>query len=169
MKISMRLTPAVGAPGMELRQASLPALGAVPAALTPSRPLQSRLLALELADELFTRSKAFRGMLAPRFSAFLDRTLGFRPEKLLPPPAAAAAALRARTLEVIERWEEAYAAFYPQVGLEPQDLAIPACLSNLVPCGVYVGRHSVFLMATSLVLLSRSTIEHVLVACLQGK
>ena len=40
---------------------------------------------------------------------------GFRPEKPLPPPTAAAAALRARTLEVIERWEADFAAFYPQV------------------------------------------------------
>ena len=44
-----------------------------------TRPIvhaQTRLLAVELADELFARSKAFRGLLAPRFSPFLDRTLG---------------------------------------------------------------------------------------------
>ena len=44
---------------------------------------------------------------------------GFRPEKPLPPPAAAAAALRARTLEVVERWEADFAAFYPQVFFGP--------------------------------------------------
>jgi len=33
---------------------------------------------VELSDELFARSKAFRGLLAPRFSPFLDRTLGMQ-------------------------------------------------------------------------------------------
>jgi hypothetical protein len=86
---------------------------------------QTRLLALELSDELFARSKAFRALLAPRFSAFLDATIGFRAEKPLPPPAAAATALRARALEILERWEEGFAAFYPEVGSPA--VSIAAC------------------------------------------
>lgn len=77
--------------------------------------LQARKLAVELCDVLFSRSKCFRRVLAGQFSQFVELGVGHKPDKPLPPPAAAAAALRERSLEVIERWHEAWGLHYPQV------------------------------------------------------
>ena len=49
--------------------------------------LQRRLLAVELADVLFQRSKVFRGLLAPSMTAFLEQAVGFKRENPLPGPA----------------------------------------------------------------------------------
>ena len=78
-------------------------------------PAQVRLLALEVVDELFGRSKHFRGLLAARFTHFLELVVGYKGEAPLPPPPAAAVALRARALEVLERWHAAHGAKYKQV------------------------------------------------------
>lgn len=78
-----------------------------------------RLLALEVADELFTRSKHFRGLLAPRMTHFLELVVGYKDDNPLPPPPppAAAVALRARALETLERWHAQFGAKYKQVGV----------------------------------------------------
>ncbi|WIA15304.1 hypothetical protein OEZ85_001971 [Tetradesmus obliquus] len=76
---------------------------------------QARKLAVELCDVLFSRSKCFRQVLAGQFSQFVELGVGHKPDKPLPPPAAAAAALRERSLEVIEKWHEAWGLHYPQV------------------------------------------------------
>ena len=41
--------------------------------------MQTRLLAVELADVLFRRSRVFRGLLAPRLAAFLVRASTLHP------------------------------------------------------------------------------------------
>ena len=46
---------------------------------------QVRLHALHLCDELFRRSKAFRGHLANRFTPFLELTIGYRQRWVLDP------------------------------------------------------------------------------------
>ncbi|KAF8060617.1 RPL32A [Scenedesmus sp. PABB004] len=76
---------------------------------------QTRLLALELCDVLFARSKRFRALLAGQFSAFVALAVGHRPDAPLPPPAGAARALRERALEAIEAWHEAWGLHYPAV------------------------------------------------------
>jgi hypothetical protein len=77
--------------------------------------LQARKLSVELCDVLFSRSKCFRRALAGQFSQFVELGVGHKPDKPLPPPAAAAVALRERSLEVIEKWHEAWGLHYPQV------------------------------------------------------
>ena len=76
---------------------------------------QARLLALELCDMLFSRSKAFRAALAPKLTQFLELVVGFRPDRPLPPPATAAVALRERALAAVERWNEDFGGKYRQV------------------------------------------------------
>ncbi|WIA35511.1 hypothetical protein OEZ86_003938 [Tetradesmus obliquus] len=76
---------------------------------------QARKLAVELCNVLFSRSKCFRRVLAGQFSQFVELGVGHKSDKPLPPPAAAAAALRERSLEVIEKWHEAWGLHYPQV------------------------------------------------------
>ncbi len=77
---------------------------------------QTRLLAVELTDVLFQRSRVFRGLLAPRLTAFLVAAVGYRQEEPLPGPEAAAAALRERALEVLEAWNDKFGGMYHQVG-----------------------------------------------------
>ncbi len=81
----------------------------------PLLPVQVRLLALEVCDELFARSKHFRGLLIARFTYFLELVVGYKSENPLPPPAPAATALRGRALEVLERWHAQFGAKYKQV------------------------------------------------------
>lgn len=82
-----------------------------------SRHSQQRLLGLEIADALFTRSKLFRGMLAPQLTYFLAKTVGFRSEDPLPPPVACAEALRQRALLALEEWNSKFGGLYHQVAM----------------------------------------------------
>lgn len=70
---------------------------------------------MNLTDQLFQRSKAFRTHLTASFTDFLDLSVGFRPERPLPGPASVATQLRERTLEVVEEWNEKFGSTYKQV------------------------------------------------------
>lgn len=74
-----------------------------------------RLLALEVCDELFGRSKRFRALLCARLTHALELMVGFKPSNPLPPPADTATALRARALEALERWHALFGTKYQQV------------------------------------------------------
>ena len=80
--------------------------------------LQARLHAVNLANELFTRSSLFRALIARSFTAFLEYSLGYKAARPLPPPQQDAVQLRERALECIERWVEQYGTAHPQV-LDP--------------------------------------------------
>ena len=77
--------------------------------------LQVRLHAVALCDELFMRSSIFRGLMARRFSRFLELSVGHRSENPLPGPQEAAVQLRERALEAIEVWTERFGSLYRQV------------------------------------------------------
>ena len=77
--------------------------------------LQVRLHAVALCDELFMRSRIFRGLMAQRFSRFLELSVGHRSENPLPGPQEAAVQLRERALEAIEVWTERFGSLYRQV------------------------------------------------------
>lgn len=83
--------------------------------LHPPLSMQSRRLALQLCDVLFSRSKCFRRLLTAHFSLFVELTVGHKPEKPLPPPPSAAIELRQNALECIEKWREQWGLQYPQV------------------------------------------------------
>ena len=91
--------------------------------------MQVRLLALEVCDELFGRSKHFRALLTSRLTHFLELVVGHKTENPLPPPAPAAVALRAKALEVLERWHGQFGAKYKQVGFlaQPEQAADVGC------------------------------------------
>ncbi|KAG1678154.1 hypothetical protein FOA52_016090 [Chlamydomonas sp. UWO 241] len=76
---------------------------------------QTRLLALQLADRLFVASRPFRRRVCANFQTFLELTVGHAASRPLPPPVNAAEALRARALEVVERWCDAHGRTCPQV------------------------------------------------------
>lgn len=79
--------------------------------------LQVRLLALELSDELFPRSKLFRALLSARFTQFLELVVGLKAGTPLPPPISAATALREHALAAIARWDAQHGAKCRQVAL----------------------------------------------------
>lgn len=76
---------------------------------------QTRLLALEVCDVFFTRSQAFRGHLSQHFSSFMAATVGHQQDQPLPGPAAVAVTLRTKALAAIERWQQQWGQYYPQV------------------------------------------------------
>lgn len=78
---------------------------------------QTRLHVVNLSDQLFHRSKAFRNHLTAHFTEFLELSLGFRHDKPLPGPANIANQLRDRALEVVEQWNDKFGSSYKQVAL----------------------------------------------------
>ena len=76
---------------------------------------QVRLLAVDVCDELFMRSKAFRDLVSPSFDRFLQLAVGYRSRDPLPGPADCAENLRTKALAAIQRWERAFGMHYPQV------------------------------------------------------
>lgn len=77
--------------------------------------MQTRLLAVQLAAELFARSQLFRKLLSSNFTEFLEFAIGFRQSKPLPDPPQVAEELRETTLENLESWNEEYGNALPQV------------------------------------------------------
>lgn len=77
--------------------------------------LQVRLLALELLDVLFTRSRLFRALVATKFSNILELVVGFRSDHPLPPPATTATHLRCKALELIKKWYSEHGSTYQQI------------------------------------------------------
>lgn len=78
---------------------------------------QVRYLSLLIADELFSRSALFRRLLVPDLDLLLTLTVGFRRHLPLPPPSSVAAALRSKSLEILERWNERFGVHYRQLRL----------------------------------------------------
>uniref|UniRef100_A0A061RX05 Uv-stimulated scaffold protein a n=1 Tax=Tetraselmis sp. GSL018 TaxID=582737 RepID=A0A061RX05_9CHLO len=76
---------------------------------------QTRILALELCNQLFTRSRDFRQNVSRDFDKFLELCTGFRPESPLPPPRDVADRLRRRSAELFQQWSEDFGAHYPQL------------------------------------------------------
>ena len=77
--------------------------------------LQTRLHVVNLMDQLFQRSRAFRSALTANFTEFLELSLGFRHDRPLPGPVGIANQLRDRGLEVVEQWNDKYGSTYKQV------------------------------------------------------
>lgn len=78
---------------------------------------QVRYLAVLIIDELFSRSKLFRGLWVHRFERFLLLSVGFRKEHSLPPPSDRASLLRSKTLEFLEVWNNKFGQHYRQLRL----------------------------------------------------
>lgn len=78
---------------------------------------QVRYLAVLIIDELFSRSKLFRGLWVQRFERFLLLSVGFRREHPLPPPSDRASLLRSKTLEFLEIWNHKFGQHYRQLRL----------------------------------------------------
>ena len=98
--------------------------------------LQTRLHVVNLADQLFQRSKAFRSHLTAHFTEFLELSLGFRHDKPLPGPASTANQLRDRGLEIVEHWNDKFGSSYKQVCLGSIDV------SHAMALPVYTGQRS---------------------------
>lgn len=69
---------------------------------------------MEICDELFKRSRAFRSLMAANFLGFLEAAVGFRADRPLPGPPNLATQLRDKALEVCEGWNEKFGVFYQQ-------------------------------------------------------
>lgn len=78
---------------------------------------QIRYLALLVVDELFTRSKLFRSLLVRDVETFMLHSIGYRSECPLPPPANRATLLRAKSMEVLEKWNEMFGPHYKSLRL----------------------------------------------------
>ena len=83
---------------------------------------QSRLHAVKLANELFTRSSTFRLLLSSNFTEFLEHTTGFRSSRPLPDPPEDALQLRRVSLELLEAWSDRYGRDLPQVYLPYEEV-----------------------------------------------
>ena len=79
-----------------------------------ARTAQIRYSALQVVDELFQRSHAFREQLAARFPDFMNLVLGLKGQSL-PPPEDAAEMLQTLAWECIERWHRQFGPAYRQV------------------------------------------------------
>ncbi|QDZ20912.1 UV-stimulated scaffold protein [Chloropicon primus] len=76
----------------------------------------TRLLALEVAHELFVRSKVFRDHMVESLNEILDLAVGIKAKAALPPPRGSAERLRQRTREVLAEWTTRFGAFYRPLG-----------------------------------------------------
>lgn len=83
--------------------------------MLPIVQMQTRLHALKAIGEIFSRSGAFRVLLAKDFSEFLEYAIGFKHSRPLPDPPQDAKALREQALEDLELWDAAYGTKLPQV------------------------------------------------------
>lgn len=81
--------------------------------ITLSSSVQPRLLAVQVMDVIFTRSRAFRQLVSNSFSDFLDLAVCYKPDASL--PAGPGQELREKSLEIVERWHEQFGKFYPEV------------------------------------------------------
>ncbi|XP_061998369.1 UV-stimulated scaffold protein A homolog [Rosa rugosa] len=78
---------------------------------------QVRYLTLLIIDELFMRSKLFRGLVVENMDQLLTLSVGFRRNLPLPAPANVAATLRLKAIEFLEKWNASYGVHYRQIRL----------------------------------------------------
>ena len=76
-----------------------------------------RLSSLQIINEIFLRSHAFRELLVDDFQEFLKLTVGVNSEKALPEPNAVATVLRSQAFEAIEKWHQKYGQHYKKLAL----------------------------------------------------
>ncbi|KAH7424727.1 hypothetical protein KP509_11G021700 [Ceratopteris richardii] len=78
---------------------------------------QVRYLVVLLMDELFMRSKLFRTLLVNNFDTFMVFSVGYHVSNPLPPPVNRATALRAKSMEVLEKWNDNFGLHYKPLRL----------------------------------------------------
>ncbi|KAM6583862.1 hypothetical protein CsatB_010864 [Cannabis sativa] len=78
---------------------------------------QVRYLSLLIIDQLFMRSKLFRGLLVERMDVLLTLSIGFRGNQPLPDPPAVASLLRSKAIEFLEKWNDSFGIHYRQIRL----------------------------------------------------
>ena len=81
------------------------------------RHSEIRLSALQIINEIFLRSHAFRELLVDDFQNFLSLTIGVNSKKPLPEPNAVASILRSQALKAIEKWNKKYGPHYVKLAL----------------------------------------------------
>ena len=81
------------------------------------RHSEIRLSALQIINEIFLRSHAFRELLVDDFQKFLDLTTGVNSKSPLPQPNAVASILRNQALKAIEEWHQKYGPHYMKLAL----------------------------------------------------
>lgn len=79
--------------------------------------LQTRLLAVLLCEQFFSRSRHFRALLAARFQTFVELTIGLTYATRLPKPPEIAAELRAAAVKLIAQWDRDFGSHYGQLGV----------------------------------------------------
>ncbi len=81
------------------------------------RHSEIRLSALQIINEIFLRSHAFRELLVDDFQKFLKLTIGVNSKKPLPEPNAVASMLRTQALKAVEKWHQKYGPHYMKLAL----------------------------------------------------
>jgi hypothetical protein len=81
------------------------------------RHSEIRLSALQIINEIFLRSHAFRELLVDDFQKFVSLTTGVNSKSPLPEPNAVASILRNRALKAIEEWHQKYGPHYIKLAL----------------------------------------------------
>ena len=81
------------------------------------RHSEIRLSALQIINEIFLRSHAFRELLVDDFQKFLKLTIGVNSKKPLPEPNAVASMLRNQALKAVEKWHQKYGPHYMKLAL----------------------------------------------------
>ena len=76
-----------------------------------------RLSAVQVIDQLFMRSHAFRELLIADFNEFLDLTVETDIKRPLPPPETVARNLKRQALEAIRRWNQQFGKGYRKLEL----------------------------------------------------
>ncbi|KAG5845385.1 hypothetical protein ANANG_G00138350 [Anguilla anguilla] len=76
-----------------------------------------RLSALQITDELFSRSHLFRTLLVSNLQEFLELTVETDAEQPLPPPQEVARKLKTLAIHTIQAWQDAYGQAYKKLAL----------------------------------------------------
>ncbi|XP_008940306.1 PREDICTED: UV-stimulated scaffold protein A-like, partial [Merops nubicus] len=78
---------------------------------------EMRFSALQIVQELFTRSHQFRTLVISNFQEFLELTVGIDHEQPLPPPKEVAQKLRKEAIKSVQDWHEKYGEAYKKLSL----------------------------------------------------
>lgn len=81
------------------------------------RHSEIRLSALQIINEIFLRSHAFRELLVDDFQTFLGLTVGVNSKLPLPEPKAVAIILKKQAFKAIEKWHQKYGPHYMKLAL----------------------------------------------------
>ena len=81
------------------------------------RHSEIRLSSLQIINEIFLRSHAFRELLVDDFQKFLSLAIGVNSKTSLPEPNAVATILRNQAFKTIEKWHQKYGPHYMKLAL----------------------------------------------------